>query len=43
MNKAEKKHILIPRHIKLSEKEKKELLEKYNITLAELPRIMKKD
>lgn len=43
MTKAERKHILIPKHIKLSEKERKELLERYNITLAELPRIVKKD
>jgi len=43
MTKAERKHVLMPKHLKLSEKEKKELLEKYNITLAELPRIMKKD
>ena len=38
-----KKHILIPRHEKLSEKEKKELFEKYNISLRELPKIKKDD
>ena len=37
------KHVLIPEHLKLSEKEKKELLEKYNITLQELPKILKDD
>jgi len=33
------KHILIPQHKKLSEKEKKELLEKYKISVRELPKI----
>jgi len=33
------KHILIPKHTKLSEKEKKELLEQYKISVQELPRI----
>ena len=37
------KHILIPRHIKLNEEEKKKLLEQYNISLAELPKIPKTD
>ncbi len=37
------KHILIPEHIKLSEKEKKELLERYHITTNELPKIMRSD
>ncbi len=37
------KHVLVPKHIKLSEKEKKELFDKYNITLRELPKILKKD
>ncbi|TKJ16951.1 DNA-directed RNA polymerase subunit H [Candidatus Woesearchaeota archaeon B3_Woes] len=36
-------HILVPKHSKLNDKEKKNLLEKYNITLKELPRILKKD
>ena len=36
-------HILVPKHTKLSEKEKKELLENYKITLRELPRISMKD
>ena len=33
------KHVLIPIHHKLSEKDKKELLEKYKITITELPKI----
>ncbi|MEM2121457.1 MAG: DNA-directed RNA polymerase subunit H [Candidatus Woesearchaeota archaeon] len=37
------KHVLVPEHIKLSEAEKKELLEKYKISLNELPRILKND
>ncbi|MFO8016813.1 MAG: DNA-directed RNA polymerase subunit H [Candidatus Woesearchaeota archaeon] len=37
------KHILIPKHSKLSEKDKKELLEKYNISIKELPKISKDD
>ncbi len=37
------KHALIPKHSKLGEKEKKELLEKYHISLKELPKIMKDD
>jgi DNA-directed RNA polymerase subunit H len=37
------KHILIPKHIKLNEKEKQKLLEQYNISLKELPRIPKTD
>ena len=34
-----KKHDLIPVHIKLSGKEKQALLEKYRISLKELPKI----
>lgn len=37
------KHILIPKHSKLNEKEKQKLLEQYNISLKELPRIPKTD
>ncbi|MBI4150245.1 DNA-directed RNA polymerase subunit H [Candidatus Woesearchaeota archaeon] len=37
------KHVLIPKHAKLGEKEKKDLLEKYNISVKELPKIMKDD
>ncbi len=41
---AEKEgHYLVPKHQKLSEKEKKELFETYNISLKELPKILKTD
>lgn len=36
-------HILVPEHTKLNEKEKKELLESYAISLKELPKIRKND
>jgi DNA-directed RNA polymerase subunit H len=32
-------HILVPKHEKCSEAEKKNLLKKYNITIADLPKI----
>ncbi|MBI2134100.1 DNA-directed RNA polymerase subunit H [Candidatus Woesearchaeota archaeon] len=38
-----KKHIFVPKHQKLSEKEKEDLLRKYNITTSELPKILKSD
>ena len=37
------KHELVPEHTKLSEKEKKELLERYHISAAELPKILARD
>ncbi len=37
------KHVLVPEHKKLSEKEKKLLLEKYHITTRALPQILKTD
>lgn len=37
------KHELVPKHSKLSEKETKELFEKYSIELLNLPRIFKND
>ncbi|MBW2993242.1 DNA-directed RNA polymerase subunit H [Candidatus Woesearchaeota archaeon] len=37
------KHILVPEHTKLSDKEKKAVLEKYNLTIKELPKIKKID
>lgn len=37
------KHSLIPKHFKLSEKEKEALFKKYNITVNELPKILKDD
>ncbi len=36
-------HALVPRHSKLSEKEKAELLSKYGITENNLPRVSVKD
>ena len=37
------KHILTPKHSKLSEREKAQLLEKYHVTSKELPKIAKTD
>lgn len=37
------KHVLVPKHTKLSEKEKAELFEKYVADLRDLPRIYKDD
>jgi DNA-directed RNA polymerase subunit H len=37
------KHVLVPKHSKLSDKEKKELFEKYVADLRDLPRIYKDD
>ena len=37
------KHVLVPKHIKISEKEKEDVLKEYNITLKELPKILKDD
>ncbi|RMF56093.1 DNA-directed RNA polymerase subunit H [Candidatus Woesearchaeota archaeon] len=39
VKKSKINHILVPEHKKLSDKAKKDLLDKYNITLNELPRI----
>lgn len=36
-------HVLVPKHTKLSEKEKEELFKRYNITIRELPKIFKSD
>ncbi len=36
-------HVLVPEHKKLTKEEKGELLEKYNITVKELPKILKND
>ncbi len=38
-----KNHVLIPKQSKLSEKEKQELLKKYNISTEQLPAILKTD
>jgi DNA-directed RNA polymerase subunit H len=37
------KHALIPKHSKLSDKQKEKVLEDYKISLRELPRISKTD
>ncbi|MBI2665314.1 DNA-directed RNA polymerase subunit H [Candidatus Woesearchaeota archaeon] len=37
------KHTLVPKHTKLSEKEKEGLLATYNITIKELPKISVED
>ena len=37
------KHMLVPKHAKASEKEVKDLLARYNISLSQLPRIVKSD
>jgi len=38
-----KKHSLVPKQSKLTEAEKKQLFEKYNISIKELPKISKND
>jgi len=44
MAKTEKiEHELVPEHSKLSEKEAKDLLKKYNITIKEIPKILIND
>jgi len=37
------KHVLVPKHTLLGEEEAKEVLERYNITFGQLPKISKKD
>lgn len=37
------KHVLVPKHTKLSEKDVKALLEKYGITVENLPVVLKAD
>jgi DNA-directed RNA polymerase subunit H len=37
------KHTLVPKHVKLSEKEKKDLFEQYVADLRDLPKIFKDD
>ena len=45
LDKTSKKinHFLVPKHTKLSEANKNKLLQKYNISFEELPRISRKD
>lgn len=38
-----KTHIYVPKHEILTEEETKKILEKYNISLGQLPRILKND
>lgn len=38
-----KKHVLVPKHQVLSEKERKDLFERYNVSIKELPKILKSD
>ncbi|MBS3055674.1 MAG: DNA-directed RNA polymerase subunit H [Candidatus Aenigmarchaeota archaeon] len=38
-----RKHEVVPKHTLLNEKEKEELLKRYNITLKQLPRILASD
>ena len=37
------KHILTPKHAKMGEKEKAQMLEQYKVTSRELPKILKTD
>lgn len=37
------KHEMVPEHVVLSEEEKREVLEKYNISEKQLPKILAKD
>ena len=37
------KHLLVPRHTKLSDPDKKKLFDKYSITAKEAPKILKDD
>lgn len=36
-------HVLVPKHLKVSDSEKEKLLEKYHISTKELPKILKDD
>jgi DNA-directed RNA polymerase subunit H len=38
-----RKHVLVPKHEKLSDKEKEEVLEQYHSSIDDFPRILKKD
>ena len=37
------KHVLVPKHTLLSEKEREQLLEQYNISFISLPKILRND
>ena len=43
MAKPTMQHVLIPKHKKVSEKEKKAVLDQYKVTVNELPSIKKSD
>ena len=43
MAKIDTKHILVPKHSKVSDKEKDKVLDKYQITFNQLPKISSKD
>lgn len=43
MKKAEIKHVLVPKHEKLSDKERDEVLKHYNSSIDDFPRILKRD
>ena len=44
MKKADiRKHALIPKHVKLSEKEKEDVLKRYGASTDDFPRILKRD
>jgi len=38
-----KSHVLIPKHVKLSDSEVKKVLEKYGVAVKELPKILRTD
>lgn len=38
-----RKHVLVPKHEKLSEKEKEEVLGQYSSSIDDFPRILKRD
>ncbi len=37
------KHILTPKHVKIGDKEKAQLFEKYHVTSKEMPKMLKTD
>lgn len=43
MEKDLSKHILVPEHTKATEEEKKAILEKYNVSIRQMPKILEKD
>ena len=43
VNTMKVQHVLVPEHVKISEKEKDEILKNFNITIKELPKIFSDD